>query len=235
MEQELIERPFPTPLTQATNIYERLKTDILSAELEPGRKLQLKFLIERYDAGQTPLREALNRLASEELVISREQRGFFVKPISVEELAELTKTRCWVETIALQQSIANATVEWEEALLISHHRLDRTPRSLDPERFEDNPEWERLHRRFHATLIGNCDSRPLMGFCSQLADRLYRYRALSIRKAFHVRKVTSEHKDLLTATIEHRTTDAVALLQKHYQRTADIIQADLEQMDVAEE
>lgn len=231
MDHDLIARPAPAPLTQATNIYERLKADILSADLEPGRKLQLKFLIERYDAGQTPLREALNRLASEELVIGREQRGFFVKPISLEELSELTKTRCWVETIALQQSIANATVEWEEALLIAHHRLERTPRSLDPEQFQDNPEWERLHRRFHATLIGNCDSRPLMAFCSQLADRLYRYRALSIRKAFHVRKVTSEHKDMLTATIEHRTADAIALLQRHYQRTAEIIQSDLAQMD----
>jgi DNA-binding GntR family transcriptional regulator len=228
MENDLLDGPTAAPLTQATTIYERLKADILSADLEPGRKLQLKFLTERYDAGQTPLREALNRLASEELVIGLEQRGFFVKPISLEELSELTKTRCWVESIALRQSIANATVDWEEALLVAHHRLERTPRSLDPEKFEDNPEWERLHRRFHQTLIGNCGSRPLIAFCSQLADRLYRYRALSIRKAFRVRKVTSEHKDILAATIERRTDDAVALLSQHYQRTADIIRSDLE-------
>jgi DNA-binding GntR family transcriptional regulator len=227
MDHDLIERPNGGALTQATNIYERLKADILSAELAPGRKLQLRFLVERYDAGQTPLREALNRLASEQLVVNREQRGFFVQPIGLDELRELTKTRCWVEAIALRESIANATIAWEEALIVAHHRLDRTPRSLDPEKFEDNPEWERLHRRLHATLIGNCDSQPLIAFCSQLADRLYRYRALSIRKAFRVRKVTSEHKDIVTAVIERRTDDAVALLQQHYQKTADIIQSDL--------
>ena len=45
--------------------------------------------MEHYDAGQTPLREALNRLTTEDLVIGKEQRGFFVKPISLEELGEL--------------------------------------------------------------------------------------------------------------------------------------------------
>lgn len=223
-----MEKLSDAPATQATSIYERLKADILSAELEPGRKLQLRFLMEHYEAGQTPLREALNRLTTEDLVIGKEQRGFFVKPINLEELRELTKTRCWVEGIALRESIANATVDWEEALIVAHHRLDRTPRSLDPERFEDNPEWERHHRRFHALLIGNCQSRPLIGFCEQLADRLYRYRALSIRKAFRSRKVTDEHAQILKATIDRDVDNAISLLQRHYTRTAEIIETDLE-------
>lgn len=227
MAQDTIGKPAEIRGTRATGIYERLKADILSAALEPGRKLQLRFLVEHYGAGQTPIREALNRLASEELVIGKEQRGFFVKPINLEELQELTKTRCWVEGIALGESMSRSTVEWEEALLVAHHRLDRTPRSLDPEKFEDNPEWERHHRRFHELLIGNCGSKPLIGFCEQLADRLYRYRALSIRKAFRVRKVSDEHELILKATIEGRADDAIALLQNHYRRTADIIHADL--------
>ncbi|MCM2292723.1 GntR family transcriptional regulator [Allorhizobium sp. BGMRC 0089] len=228
-----IDKSLDAPLTRATSLYERLKADILSARLEPGRKLQLRFLTEHYDAGQTPLREALNRLASEELVIGKEQRGFYVKPISLEELSELNKTRCWVEGLALAESIANATAEWEEALLIAHHRLDRTPRSLSAERFEDNPLWEVHHRHFHETLIGNCASKPLIGFCRQLAERLYRYRALSIRKAFRVRKVGDEHALIFKAALEHKSQEAVELLQAHYRRTAEIIQADLAEQQPA--
>lgn len=227
MQSEMAEKLTQSPATRATSIYERLKSDILAAELEPGRKLQLRFLTEHYGCGQTPLREALNRLSTEGWVVGMAQRGFFVKQINLDELRELTKTRCWVEGLALRESMANATVEWEESLLSAHHRLDRTPRSLDPEKFEDNPEWEKNHRRFHAILIGNCDSQPLTDFCAQLADRLYRYRALSIRKAFRVRKVTDEHAQILKATIERRVDDAVTLLQRHYERTAEIIQTDL--------
>jgi DNA-binding GntR family transcriptional regulator len=216
------------PSTQASSIYERLKADILSTALEPGRKLQLRFLMDQYGAGQTPLREALNRLASEELVEGKDQRGFYVKPISNTELQELTKTRCWVEGLALRESMAHKTPQWEEDLLVSHHRLERTPRSLNPEKFEDNPEWERLHRQFHATLIAQCGSRPLIAFCEQLADRLYRYRQLSIRKAFRTRHVSDEHEVMMKATLRGDADEAVALLTRHYQQTADVIMGELE-------
>ena len=170
--------------TLATTIYARLKADILTTRLAPGRKLQSRFLMEQYNVGQTPLREALNRLTTEEFVVGMEQRGFYVKEVSKDELQELTKTRCWVEGLALRESMQNATQPWEEALLVAHHRLDRTPRSLKPDTFEDNPDWEKVHRAFHATLIGLCGSRPLLGFCEQLTDRLYRYRMMSIAKAY---------------------------------------------------
>ncbi|MDR6820350.1 DNA-binding GntR family transcriptional regulator [Neorhizobium sp. 2083] len=228
MDVDALNKGAESPATLATSIYERLKADILSARLEPGRKLQLRFLMEHYEAGQTPLREALNRLTTEDLVIGREQRGFFVKPISLKELGELTKTRCWVEGLALRESMGNATPAWEEALLVAHHRLERAPRSLNPDRFESNPEWERLHRAFHAVLINGCGSRPLIGFCEQLADRLNRYRALSSRKAFRVRKVTQEHADILKAVMDRNTYEAVRLLQQHYEQTAEFIRADLE-------
>jgi DNA-binding GntR family transcriptional regulator len=213
--------------TQASSIYERLKADILSTVLAPGRKLQLRFLIDHYGAGQTPIREALNRLASEELVEGKDQRGFFVRPISQTELQELTKTRCWVEAVALRESIANKTPQWEEELLVAHHRLDRTPRSLSPERFEDNPDWERLHRQFHYLLIAQCGSRPLIAFCEQLADRLYRYRQLSIRKAFRTRHVSDEHETITKAVLAGEVDKAVALLEKHYNRTAEVILSEL--------
>lgn len=228
MDVELINKGAESPATLATSIYERLKADILSTVLEPGRKLQLRFLMQQYEAGQTPLREALNRLSTEELVIGKEQRGFFVKPISLEELRELTKTRCWVEGLALRESMGNSTSNWEEELLVAHHRLERMPRSLNPDHFEDNPEWERLHRAFHALLIGRCGSRPLIGFCEQLADRLFRYRALSIRKAFRERKVNDEHTRILKAVLDRDVAEAVHLLQQHYERTAAIIEADLQ-------
>jgi len=216
------------PATLASTIYARLKADILTTRLAPGRKLQSRFLMEQYNVGQTPLREALNRLTSEEFVVGMEQRGFYVKEVSREELQELTKTRCWVEGLALRESMQNATQGWEETLLVAHHRLDRTPRSLKPDTFEDNPDWEKVHRAFHATLIGLCGSRPLLGFCEQLADRLYRYRMMSIAKAYPVRKIGTEHAQILQAVLDRKTDDAVALLQQHYQRTADVIYSDLE-------
>jgi DNA-binding GntR family transcriptional regulator len=210
-------------LTQASNLYDKLREDLLSGRLKPGQKLQTRFLMDAYQAGQTPLREALNRLTAEGLVESRDQRGFYVTGVSQSELRELTETRCWVEGLALRKAMLAATPEWEEALVVAHHRLSRAPRSLNADRFEDNPEWERLHRTFHRTLISQCGSKSLVGYCNQLADQLYRYRRLSIGKAYPSRHVVGEHEAIFDAVMSGVVDKAVDLLTAHYTATAEVI------------
>jgi DNA-binding GntR family transcriptional regulator len=212
--------------TQASTLCDRLRKDLLEGRLKPGRKLQIKFLTDEYEVGQTPIREALNRLASEGLVELRDQRGFVVTGISVDELRELTKTRCWLEETALRQSMKAASPEWEEGLVLAWHRLSRTPRSTAPDRFESNPEWERLHRLYHRHLISGCGSRWLIAYCEQQADLLYRYRQFSGRKIYPNRNVKEEHEAIVKTVLDGDANKAVRLLIAHYQATADIILAD---------
>ena len=61
--------------TQASSVYDRLQADILTGKLKPGLKLRLKDLIERYETGNSPLREALNRLSANGMVLREENRG----------------------------------------------------------------------------------------------------------------------------------------------------------------
>jgi DNA-binding GntR family transcriptional regulator len=212
--------------TRATSLYDQLRTDLLDGVLEPGRKLATEALCERYITSQTPLREALSRLVADGLVERLEQRGFAVSEISSEDLAEITKTRCWLEEVALRESIRVHNMEWEENLVLAHHRLARTPRSLSDNHFEDNPEWEPLHRAFHRALISGCGSKWLLNFCDQLADQHHRYRRLSAPRAFAKRGVKSEHQQLMEAAVAGKVDEAVALLQAHFERTAKIIRDD---------
>jgi len=222
----------PVPLsevgtaTRATSVYDQLRADLLGGLIEPGNKLAIEALAGRYATSATPLREALNRLVSDGLVERREQRGFVVAGISSADLAEITKTRCWLEEIALRESIAAHTTKWEEQLVLAHHRLAKTPRSLSEQRFADNPEWDPLHRAFHRALIAGCGSRWLLAFCEQLADQHHRYRRLSAPRAFSKRNVKTEHQQLMEAALEGRADDAVALLKAHFNRTAEIIRDD---------
>lgn len=212
--------------TRATNVYDQLRADLLGGVLEPGSKLVIEALAEHYQASATPLREALNRLVSDGLVQRREQRGFVVAGISGDDLAEITRTRGWLEEIALRESMAQRSPAWEEALVLAHHRLARAPRSLSDSHFEDNPGWEPLHRAFHRALIGGCGSRWLLSFCEQLADQHYRYRRLSAPRAFTQRGVKTEHQQMMEAAVEGRTDEAVTLLKAHFQRTEQIIRDD---------
>lgn len=213
----------PAGTTIATTLYDRLRNDLLAGRHPPGSKLTLEPLISHYGAGQTPLREALNRLVADGLVERRDQRGFAVPPISRDDLLEITETRCWLEEVGLRQSMARADAAWEESLILAQHRLARLPRLHNPDTYEENPQWEALHREFHEALLAACGSRWLIRFCQQLADQWYRYRQLTVVRAVKERQVNHEHAEILEAVLARDPDRAVTCLVGHYRRTAQVL------------
>jgi len=209
-------------LTIASSVYGQLRHDILHGHIPPGQKLRIESVCGRYGVGNSPVREALNRLSSEGLVDRQEQRGFRVVSTSPQDLAELVDTRCWLEEIALRRSIAQTTAKWHEALVLALHRLTRVPRSSSADSYQENAEWERLHRQFHRTLLSGCGSGRLLRYCEDLADHAYRYRQLSMRKAHLKRNVHVEHNAIVDAVLDGAADHAVELLTSHYRRTAEL-------------
>ncbi len=209
--------------TQASSVYDRLQADILSGRLEPGRKLRLKDLIEEYSTGNSPLREALNRLSANGMVVREENRGFRVPPARTSELMELTRTRCWLEEIALRQSIKNGDSDWEERIVLAFHWLSRAAQSTDIEVRHTSPEWEEHHREFHLALISACDSAILIDFCEQLHKRTFRYRNLAEVVEYRDRHELEEHRDLQQAVLNRDADLAVELLNRHYTITSEIV------------
>jgi DNA-binding GntR family transcriptional regulator len=203
--------------------YERLRADVLSGYWAPGYKLGIEALREHYASGATPVREALNRLAAEGWVQHQDQRGFVVTPVSEDALRELAKTRVWLETLALTQSMEATTPEWEERVVLALHRLSKTKRSLQAEAYVENPMWEKLHRELHMVLISNCGSRWLMGFCEQLYDQAYRYRQLAVKTSYKRRQELDEHKAVVDAMLAGDVALACKKLTAHYDKTAQII------------
>lgn len=211
--------------TLASTAYDRLREDIISARFAPGQKLTIQSLCHRYGMGLSPVREALNRLSRVGLVSQADRRGFSVTPLDEEHLQELTRTRCWLNEIALRESIANGDLAWEERVLLSYHRLSRIPRHrTGAAGAEYNPEWEKAHRTFHAALISACGSRWLEGFCEQLFDAADCYRHLSRVSSLERRQPRKdEHKLILEAALGRDADTAVELIKKHFCRTAELV------------
>jgi GntR family carbon starvation induced transcriptional regulator len=213
--------------TAATTVYNALKRDIVRGVLEPGHKLLIDQIAERYSAGTNPVREALNRLSSERLVDREDLRGFFVPPISLEDFRDIVQTRCWVEGKALAESIHNRTEAWEDALIIATHRLQNTPihyyEHTEPGMpAPDNSLWEERHRTFHRALIANCGSRHLLRFASELMLFGERYRFISMANSYPRRRSGEEHQAIVDAALAGDIDRAVAALQNQYLLTLTI-------------
>ena len=209
--------------TLASIVYEKLLQDILTGELKPGLKLRLQVLKKDYDVGNSPLREALNRLSENGMVIREENKGFRVALTSVKELEELIRTRCWLEEIALRESIGNGDDKWEEGIVLAFHRLSRSSKTSGDDHYYTSPEWEQRHREFHQAVLSACNSDILLGYCAQLHEKTLRYRNLAAVVEYRERHELEEHEALKDAVLDRDADRAVELLIKHFRVTADIV------------
>lgn len=217
-----IQSDFPAELagrssSSTQRAYQQLRQRIIVGEILPGERLKVESLKLLLNTGATPIREALSLLTSDQLVDRIDQRGFRVAPASKKNFQEILMLRCQLEDIALRSSIELGDAEWEEGLLLSHHRLNQADRA-DP----DN--WERLHRVFHTTLLQACGSPILLRFCEQLYDLNIRYRYLAGKSVrYQKRDVIKEHQSILDAVLERDTDMASCSLLEHYTATGDFL------------
>lgn len=213
--------------SMTSRAYVRLRQDIISGELEPGKKLKIEELRRSYDIGTSPIREALSLLTSDHFVERIDQRGFRVSNVSAEEFSELLKTRCWLEERALRESITSGSAHWEEQVVLANYRLSRIPRSEAADHFIANEAWEAQHKVFHMTLLEQCGSSMLIKFCDQLYDQNVRYRQLSGSTAYPKRDVAEEHNAICDAVIARDADSAVTHLLNHYNRTSSFLSEQL--------
>jgi GntR family carbon starvation induced transcriptional regulator len=209
-------------LTLALQAFDRLRADIISTKLKPGEKMLVEHLRETYGVGATPLREALSKLTSLELVTAEGQRGFRVAPVSMENLLDVTKTRAWVEGAALRSAIARGDRAWEAEIIAAAHRLRGCPKQ-DGEKLSD--EWYRGNREFHDALVGACQSRQTMSFRAQLYDLSDRYRRLSVQHGLGGRDFDAEHQRIMDATLARDADAAISFTAEHFVETTRVILA----------
>ena len=97
--------------TRTDQVYRRLRADILGGRLAPSAPLPFARLKEDYGASMGVLREALMRLTAEGLTVNQAQHGFRVISLSLEDLRDLTETRCMIESTVLRDSVTNGDLD----------------------------------------------------------------------------------------------------------------------------
>jgi GntR family transcriptional regulator, carbon starvation induced regulator len=207
--------------TAASVVYQRLRHDIVQGALAPDHRLRLNNIAQRYDCGAIPVREALNRLSSESLVVYSQQRGFAVAPISRADLIDLTRARSMLSEVAMREAVLHGDAAWEERVLLSFHRLSKLQRYLSLSPPVPNPEFDRPHREFHSALLSGCGSRWMVDLSEKLFDHAERYRNLSRKISVIPRE--EEHKKIVDAALGRRVEEAVSLIKRHVELTAEIV------------
>ncbi|KWR70205.1 hypothetical protein RN04_15325 [Arthrobacter sp. W1] len=203
---------------------EGIRRTILDGFWSPGDRLQPTALAMQFETSTTVIRESLTRLAGENLVVIRPNRGFFVPDLDLRELADITELRCSTEALAARLAVERGDVAWESKVIAAHHKLSRTPRRLPEEPGTLNPAWSEAHREFHHALLVPCDCQPMLKLSADLANftELYR-RWAAPSKAAGKRNVEKEHQEILDAAMARDADLLGELLGNHYRSTVQVV------------
>lgn len=213
--------------TRATRLLGQIRQSIISGRLAPGERLVVGALAEVFGEGQTPVREALMKLASEGYVVQEDQRGFTVAPVSRSELLDLTQMRVEIESLALRWSIQHGDDAWEAGVLAASHRLLKLEK-LGPDGHSINPQWSDRHLAFHQALVAGCPNLVLLQMRGFLSDRAERYPHLAVRYLKAPRDDRTEHEAISQAVLSRDIARAEALMRAHIELTSKILLAEID-------
>ncbi|QIG97274.1 MULTISPECIES: GntR family transcriptional regulator [unclassified Bradyrhizobium] len=191
------------------NIYENLRSDILSCHFAPGDEMREQELAERYAVSRQPVRDALLRLEREHLVTVQPRQGYRVNPISLSDARDLLRFRLALEPACVAEAIESAP--------------DSILKSLDEfRRFSGSHEdFIAYNRGFHSALAHASGNRRMAATLCDLigqADRLVRV-SVSNLKGHDPAKLVAEHVALIDAMQQREGRTAARIIKAHIAAT----------------
>lgn len=209
--------------TRTEQVHAQLRADILAGHFPPGARLPFAELSNRYGGSMSAIREGLQRLVEQGIVVSTPQLGFQVVALSAADLLDLTVARCEIEGLALRYSIDHGDLAWESEIVACLYALERTPLDSDGGDQPLSDDWVRAHQRFHQALIAACPNNRLRGVASNLRDASELYRSWSKQAETSTRDVHGEHRGIADAVLARDADLATRLLEQHLRTTARLL------------
>ena len=192
----------------ADRAYFELRDRIVTLSLPPGTALIEDALMRELEIGRTPLREAVKRLALENLVEIRPRRGTYVTDVNVADIVHITEVRAELEGQAAQLAAMRMDDDGRaraEALLAELEALDG----------HDDDTLMHIDERVHR-LAWEASGNPF------LVDTLEGYFALSLRVWYLVLDrvpglwaAVHDQRDLLRALLSRDGARARELMREH--------------------
>lgn len=194
-------------MTKAS-IEQILREKIISGRISPGERLIEETLSKSLKVSRTPLRQSLQVLEKEGLLIRKPNAGYSVKPLESEELRELYPIVWTLETLALQESFGKVQTRLKELrnLNAAFLRAKKDPKLAGE-----------IDDEFHLALIKGCDNKTLLQMVAELKRRLLRYAVRYMEDPLLLNTSYKQHAELLNAIGEGERATALIILRKNWE------------------
>jgi DNA-binding GntR family transcriptional regulator len=166
-------------------IADHLRELIIQGIFRPGQQINESLLAGQLSTSRGPVREALQRLTQEGILVSLRNRGVFVTELSIDDIREI---------YAVREAVEKASAEI--LLTAGQSQIDRTWQSLKETIAEmakqESSDWQaisRLDMQFHISFVAGTNNSRLM--------RIYDTLAAETRMCIHNLRVSYPQVDIL--------------------------------------
>jgi DNA-binding GntR family transcriptional regulator len=208
-----------TAETVGESVYRRIRSDIIFGILPPRQKLRLEKVSESYGTSISTLRELLNRMCAEGLIVAEGQRGFEVAPVSAGDFEQVAALRLLLENHALEQSFTSGDLDWEGRVVSAHHKLAVMEKRMLEGQRQTQELWKQCDWDFHHALISACGSDVLLSTHALIYDRYLRYQMIAV--VFRGEIAAREHQALLESALNRDWKKAQTIMLSHIKGCVD--------------
>ena len=187
----------------ADRAYLSIRDLIVSLELAPGALIDERRLVETLGIGRTPVREALRRLAQEQLVEVFPRRGMFVTGVDVRDLARISEVRAALEPEAARLAAERATDEERDGLADLSDQIKGGADFMGLD--------ERIHRAVYAAAHNDLLEKTL-GEYYVLALRIW---MIALDRAEDLEDAVEAHRDLVREIVVGNGDGAADVMRSH--------------------
>lgn len=204
-------RPFGS-MTQTTpdRVYRELRERIINFDLPPGTTLSRNKLTREFGVSQTPVREALQRLVQQGLVLIYPQSKTIVSRIDVRQLSETQFLRVSIETEVVRKL---ASGDKQEAVRRAQAILDMQKVLTDTS--EDMPMFNELDRSFHLTLFEGVGMENLHSMLLDRFGHLHRGHYLELPRKGKMQTTIETHQAILDGVLSGDPETASEAMREH--------------------
>lgn len=203
--------------------YRSLKEAIVKGEIEVDSKFTLKEIAQQMGVSITPVREAINQLASEGLINIIPNKGFKINEISINDFQEILQIRGALEGLIIELVINKITNKDIESLIKIVKDMEIAVEK------DDRLAYNEFDIKFHDFLLNITGNNKLRELYNSLVlqDLDNKFRLRTLKFSYRMKASLQEHKSIAYYLKERNIVEGIRESRKHIENILKSLKDDV--------
>jgi DNA-binding GntR family transcriptional regulator len=204
-------------ITRIEEAYRQIKKMIFDQKLIPGQRLVNQDLVDKLNMSRTPIINALNRLVQDGFVAFESFRGFYVRPINLQEVWDAFGVREALEVYTVEQAIKlSDDADFQELETKLREHADYQPHYYTRKKFL-------LDSAFHLQIASMAKNKVLKWLLKRNFEHIYLRARLENYDIRRMAVAVDEHHRLIKNMKNKDIIGSIELIRNHIHKARDLV------------